>query len=54
MFAKTFTAGDGATVLTASFTLPLVQNTDACPAGTAINDWYKQEGSAHAGGGGAV
>ena len=45
MFAKTFTAGDGATVLTASFTLPLVQNTDACPAGTAINDWYKQEGS---------
>ena len=45
VFAKTFTAGDGATVLTASFTLPLVQNTDACPAGTAINDWYKQEGS---------
>ena len=22
-----------------------MQNTDACPAGTAINDWYKQEGS---------
>ena len=45
VFAKTFTAGDGATVLTASFTLPLVQNTDACPAGTAINDWYKAQGA---------
>ena len=29
VFAKTFTSGDGATVLTASFTLPLIQNTDA-------------------------
>ena len=44
VFAKTFTSGDGATVLTASFTLPLIQNTDACPAGTAINEWYKAEG----------
>ena len=45
VFAKTFTSGDGATVLTASFTLPLIQNTDACPAGTAINEWYKAEGA---------
>ena len=44
-FARTFTAGDGTTVLSVSYSLPLVQNTDACPAGTAINDWYKQEGS---------
>ena len=33
VFAKTFTSGDGATVLTASFTPPLIQNTAACPAG---------------------
>ena len=45
VFAKTFTSGDGATVLTASFTLPLIQNTDACPAGAAINEWYKAEGA---------
>lgn len=45
VFAKTFTSGDGATVLTASFTLPLIQNTDACPAGAAINGWYKAEGA---------
>jgi len=32
-------------VLTASFTLPLIQNTDACPAGAAINEWYKAEGA---------
>lgn len=44
-FARTFTAGDGTTVLSVNYVLPLVQNTDACPAGTAINDWYKQEGS---------
>lgn len=31
VFAKTFTSGDGATVLTASFTLPLIQNTDGLP-----------------------
>ena len=44
VFARTFTAGDGTTVLTVSFTLPLVQNTDACPAGAAVNAWYKEEG----------
>ena len=44
-FARTFTAGDGTTVLDVSITLPLVQNTDECPAGTAINQWYKDEGS---------
>lgn len=45
-FARTFTAGDGTTVLTVEYTMPLVQNTDTCPAGTAINDWYKEEGAA--------
>ena len=46
VFAKTFAAGDGETVLTVSLSLPLVQNTDACPAGNAVNDWYKAEGDA--------
>lgn len=45
-FARTFTAGDGTTVLTVEYTMPLVQNTDTCPAGAAINDWYKEEGAA--------
>ena len=44
-FARTFTAGDGTTVLTVHYVLPMVQNTDACAAGTAINDWYKSLGS---------
>ena len=44
-FARNFTAGDGTTVLSVEYVLPLVQNTDDCPAGTAINDWYKDEGS---------
>lgn len=44
-FARTFTAGDGTTVLSVNYVLPLVQNTDACPAGTAINDWYKAQGA---------
>ena len=44
-FSRTFTAGDGTTVLSVEYILPLIQNTDACPAGTAINDWYKKEGS---------
>lgn len=44
-FARTFTAGDGTTVLSVNYVLPMVQNTDTCPAGAAINDWYKQEGS---------
>ena len=44
-FARTFTAGDGATVLSVNYALPLVQNTDACPAGAAINSWYKAQGS---------
>ena len=42
---RTFTAGDGTQVMQVSYTLPLIQNTDSCPAGTAINDWYKAEGS---------
>ena len=44
-FARTFTAGDGTTVLSVNYVLPLVQNTDAGPAGTAINDWYKAQGA---------
>ena len=46
VFARTFTAGDGTTVLDVSLTLPMVQNTDVCPAGAAVNDWYKAEGAA--------
>lgn len=45
VFTKTFTAGDGTQIMTVRYTLPMVQNTDTCPAGTAINDWYKQDGS---------
>ena len=43
-FRRTFTAGDGTQVMSVSYTLPMVQNTDACPAGTAINAWYQTEG----------
>lgn len=46
VFAKTYTAGDGTQVMTVSYTLPMVRNTDSCPAGQAINDWYKQAGAA--------
>ena len=45
VFSNTFRAGDGAEVLRVSYALPLVQNTDACPAGSVINDWYKAEGA---------
>lgn len=44
-FSRTFTAGDGTTVLSVDYELPMIQNTDTCPAGAAINDWYKDEGS---------
>ena len=44
VFARQYTAGDGATVMTVKYTLPMVQNTDTCPAGLAINQWYKDEG----------
>lgn len=44
-FARTFAAGDDTTVLSVEYTLPMVQNTDTCPAGAAINDWYKNLGS---------
>ena len=44
-FDRTFTAGDGTTVLSVSYALPLVQNTDTCPAGAAINSWYKAQGA---------
>lgn len=43
--ARTFAAGDGTTVLSVEYTLPMVQNTDTCPAGSAINDWYKDLGA---------
>ena len=45
VFARTFAAGDGTTVLSVNYVLPMVQNTDTCPAGSAINDWYKDLGS---------
>lgn len=44
-FSRTFTAGDGTTVLSVEYILPMIQNTDTCPAGAAINDWYKKEGA---------
>lgn len=46
VFAKDYTAGDGTLVLSVSYQLPLVRNTDEYPAGEAINQWYKTEGAA--------
>lgn len=46
VFAKDYTAGDGNLVLSVSYQLPLVRNTDEYPAGEAINQWYKTEGAA--------
>ena len=54
VFAKTFTSGDGATVLTASFTLPLIQNTDACPAGAHQRVVQGRGGQPDAGGRGGL
>ena len=45
VFTQTYTAGDGAQVMTVRYTLPMVQNTDTCPAGDVINDWYKADGA---------
>ncbi len=45
VFSRAFTATDGTTVLSVQYTMPLVQNTDTCPAGVAINQWYKDEGA---------
>ena len=45
-FSREFCAGDGTPVLQVSYTLPMVQNAAACPAGAAINAWYQAEGQA--------
>lgn len=45
VFTREFSAGDGTVVMTVNYTLPMVQNTDTCPAGMAINNWYKDEGN---------
>jgi len=45
VFTQTYTAGDGTQVMSVRYTLPMVQNTDTCPAGTVINDWYKEDGA---------
>ena len=45
VFARDFTAGDGTQVLSVSYCLPLVLNSDEYPAGEAINQWYKNEGA---------
>ena len=45
VFTQDYTAGDGTQVMTVYYTLPMVQNTDTCPAGQAINDWYKADGA---------
>lgn len=45
VFTQTYTAGDGTQVMTVRYTLPMVQNTDTCPAGEVINDWYKADGA---------
>lgn len=45
VFTQTYTAGDGTQIMTVRYTLPMVQNTDACPAGEVINDWYKADGA---------
>ena len=45
VFTKTYTAGDGTQVMEVRYTLPMVQNTDAFPAGAVINEWYKTDGA---------
>ena len=42
-FAGTYQAEDGTVVLDVTYRLPFVTNTHACPAGEAINQWYKAE-----------
>ena len=46
VFAQTYTADDGAQVMSVRYTLPMVENPDTCPAGQAINDWYQADGAA--------
>lgn len=45
VFTQTYTAGDGTQVMEVRYTLPMVQNTDAFPAGVVINGWYKADGA---------
>ena len=44
VFAQTYYAEDGTMVMDVRYTLPMVENTGACPAGEAINAWYKDYG----------
>lgn len=44
VFADTYYAEDGTMVMDVRYTLPMVENTAACPAGEAINSWYKDYG----------
>lgn len=44
VFAQTYYAEDNTMVMDVRYTLPMVQNTAACPAGTAINEWYQEYG----------
>ena len=44
VFADTYYAEDGTMVMEVRYTLPMVENTDTCPAGEAINAWYKDYG----------
>ena len=44
VFADTYYAEDGTMVMDVRYTLPMVENTDTCPAGEAINAWYKDYG----------
>lgn len=45
VFTQTYAAEDGTQVMSVRYTLPMVQNTEVCPAGAAINDWYKAKGA---------
>ena len=45
VFAQTYYAQDHTMVMDVRYTLPMVQNTAACPAGTAINQWYQEYGN---------
>lgn len=45
VFAQTYYAQDHTMVMDVRYTLPMVQNTAACPAGAAINQWYQEYGN---------
>ncbi len=45
-FAQTFTADDGTTAMTASYTLPKIENAHKVTAWQTINAWYEDKGKA--------